>query len=334
MSVSIDARDQDNVAVEVEMEDQTRKKSKSKADKKSARFEAAEDIEGAPEVAILDEKKDKPQARGMTFANVRKTIVQGAQEVGGAVSDATSYAIATSVEHIIVAIKEMGTDWGSETGGVPLLSISEAFLLMWRSPKGVIDGRRSSTNLQALMFGTVMAEMLKQGLVSFEIVPKAVGAITWKRYVVHPTGAQPPENFLFENFAEIKDTHDEGQRATIAKWVENVATGELGTQTVQNVIDELEDKGILSTSGGTCFDHKFNLVKKEPYDGLVDAMRKTLLDDQTPSVFITILLRFMRLADKEYVVKSPFLNHVLRNKEEWARAKDRLAKYDKLPHEP
>jgi len=166
-----------------------------------------------------------------------------------------------------------------------------------------------------------------------------MGPLTWERYIISPTGPEALNNFLDPAFQSVKENYDKGERRTIAKWVEVVATSvNEGTETVDDVVFSLCDKDILKQEKKTMLmveSRRWPVAENghKVVEELVAALRKVLLDDEPPSIFIRSLLRWMRSADSDFVFQNPFVDKVLKTKAEKQKAEKMLQKSDRLEGE-
>lgn len=321
---------------------------KSDEPEKKTRFaDPKEDPEvkkpGAIEVSDIEDPsaslRPKKNNRATTLSKVRKTLSEGAKETADVISDASSFSLANNVETILWAMQESGEEkWGLDD-----LNLSEAFMLFWRSDDGGIDGRKTSASLQALAYGTMLADLTRLDKITAQKMNKKVGPVKYEKYVIHPTSDLELDNYLDEALIDIIDQHGEGKRKTIAKYVEDVATSfSEGAIMVDAVLESLCEKKILNENISSRFGQtskKYSLGEnKAVFENLLTIVRETLLDDGVEaSPFITFLLRFIRQADKEYFLRTPFMNHVLKNKMERTKAKNKyggsLVQFDKLKGE-
>lgn len=130
------------------------------------------------------------------------------------------------------------------------------------------------------------------------------------------------------------------KKKTLAKYVEDVATSfSEGSLMVEVILESLVEKDILSETKSTWMG---SVTKKWPlgenkkvFEDLRDKLRSILLDDNVEATpFLTFLLRLLRQADKEYLLRNPFMGNILKNKVEWNKAKSKgLSKFDKLQGE-
>lgn len=147
------------------------------------------------------------------------------------------------------------------------------------------------------------------------------------------------ENFLDPAFQAIKENHDGGERRTIAKWVEVVATSiSEGTETIEDVIYSLCDKKILKqekkSTLGMFTQRRWPAGSNDAAKAQLTAdIRGVILDGNEASPFLRALLRFVRLADGDFVMRNPFIDKVLHSKLEKQRAAEMLKQFDELPGE-
>lgn len=306
---------------------------------------SAEKKIGAIEIAIDDspkKAKKSPGNRTTTLAKMRKTLADGAKETADVISDASSFSLATKVESILWAIqesKEFHNDWGVPEN----MTLSEAFMLFWRGADGSIDGRKNSASLQALAYGAMLADLMHLDKITAQKMNKKVGLIKYIKYVLKPTSDLELDSFLDEALIYIIDQHADGKKKTVAKYVEEVATSfSEGVLMIDAIMESLVEKNIVGENTSKWLGQttkKYPLGEKsDVYEDLCKQLRAILMDDGVEAnPFFTFLVRFMRQADKEYFMRNPFMNHVLKNKMEWTKAKNKhggsLSQFDKLTGE-
>jgi len=293
----------------------------------------------APKTEEVDEiKAASAKGRQTTFQKMRQTLKEGAQEMGTAVSDATSFTLANTVENIVVATARMirkEGGWGGPAG----LALSEAFVLLWVDNHGDIPGRKNSATLQAILYGCLLCDLIAINKLDVQKFNKKMGPMSWERFIISPTGPEALNNFLDPAFQSIKENYDKGERRTIAKWVEVVATSvNEGTETVDDVVFSLCDKNILKQEKKTML-----LVETRRWpmgeggqkvlEELIAALRKVLLDDEPPSIFLRSLLRWMRAADSDFTFGNPFYDKALKTKAERQKAQKMIQNSDRLEGE-
>jgi len=274
----------------------------------------------APKTEEVDEiKAASAKGRQTTFQKMRQTLKEGAEEVGTAVSDATSFTLANTVESIVVATARFIRKEGNWSGPANL-ALSEAFVLLWVDKHGEIPGRKNSATLQAILYGCLLVDLIAINKLDVQKFNKKMGPVSWERHIISPTGPEALNNFLDPAFQAVKENYDKGERRTIAKWVEVIATSvNEGTETVDDVVFSLVDKDVLKQEKKTTFMIE---TKKWPMsengqkvvDELLGALRKVLLDDEPATPFIRSLLRWMRAADHDFMFQSPFLDKVLKTR--------------------
>lgn len=305
--------------------------------KRGVQFDA-EAVAGAPEVEEMDavRKVDK-KSRQTTLAKVRQTIIDAAEDVGEAVSDASSFTFANTVERVVVAIYKQGIkDWVGPEG----LTLPEGFCLIWLGKDGGCEGRKTSAVLQAICYACMLAELVKLEKIDLQRINKEMAGVKWDKYVVHPTEVEPPDSYLEEPFIEIKESHDKKQRRTVAKWLEHTATSLSGGQfmvdlVLETLVDEEICKEVTKKIAGLIPTKRYPIVnnKDGPKAALIGRLRGILLDGEDTDPYCTYLLRLLRLADKDFLLRNPFMGKVLRSRIEWEKAKSRLRAFDELEFE-
>jgi len=293
----------------------------------------------APRTEEVDEIKAASQkGRQTTFQKMRQTLKEGAEEMGTAVSDATSFTLATTVENIVVATARFIRKEGNWTGPAGL-GMAEAFVLLWTDKSGEIPGRKNSATLQAICYGCLLVDLIAIAKLDVQKFNKKIGPVAWERHIISPTGPEALNNYLDPVFQAVKENYDKGERRTIAKWVEVVATSEEGTETIDDVVYSLSDRNILKLEkkkvlmGMESFKAPPTESGQAVIDELIGALRKVLLDGEAPPPFIRSLLRWMHEADKDFVMRSPFLSKVLKTSVEKQRAAAVLKTIAKLDGE-
>jgi len=293
----------------------------------------------APKTEEVDDlKAASAKGRQTTFQKMRQTLKEGAQEVGTAVSDATSFTLANTVEQIVVATARMIRKEGNWAGPAGF-ALSEAFILLWVDKNGEIPGRKNSATLQAILYGCLLCDLIAINKLDVQKFNKKMGPMTWERFIISPTGPEALNNFLDPAFQAVKENYDKGERRTIAKWVEVVATSvNEGTETVDDVVFSLCDKDILKQEKKTMLmveTRKWPVAAngQKTIEELIGALRKVLLDDEPASPFIRSLLRWIRAADSDFMFQSPFIDKVLKTKVEKQKAEKILQKSERLEGE-
>jgi hypothetical protein len=341
MSSSSD--DDNNVELEaVEVQDPPAEKKK----KKKAGFADEDEVIGTSEGLADDMTSGEMQTRETaikkasgkrgrtTLAKMRQTLVEGAQEVSGAVADASSNTIAMGIEAIVVAADKLMED-EEEWGAPDDLTLSEAYMLLWCDEKGNIAGKESSAMLQAVAYGAMLIDLLKAKKISIQKLNKKLAGAKWDRFVLHPAGTEGLENFLDDAFTDIADDHEKGKRQTVAKFIESVCYG--SGDLIESILDSLVDKEIYEEKiEKKCMifsKTRFETLNNGPKEGLVKTIREILLDKAEPSLFFTVLLRCIRKADSDSMFDAPFMKRILTTKLEMKRAGPELKNYDKLPGE-
>jgi hypothetical protein len=292
----------------------------------------------APRTEEVDDIKAASQkGRQTTFQKMRQTLKEGAEEVGTAVSDATSFTLATTVEHIVVATARFirkENNWNGPAG----LGMAEAFVLLWTDKSGEIAGRKNSATLQAICYGCLLVDLIAIGKLDVQKFNKKIGPMAWERHIISPTGPEALNNYMDPVFQSVKENYDKGERRTIAKWVEVVATSEEGTETIDDVVYSLSDKDILKLEKkkallGETFKAPPTASGQIVIDELIGALRKVLLDGEEAPPFIRSLLRWIHEADRDFVMRSPFISKVLKTSVEKQRAAAVLKTIAKLDGE-
>jgi hypothetical protein len=193
--------------------------------------------------------------------------------------------------------------------------------------------------LQAILYGCLLCDLIAINKLDVQKFNKKMGVIAWERHIISPTGPEALNNFLDPCFQSVKENYDKGERRTIAKWVEVVATSvNEGTETVDDVVFSLVDKDILKQEKKTMLgieSRRWPIAEsgQKVVDELLGALRKVLLDDETPSPFIRSLLRWVRAADSDFMFQSPFIDKVLKTKAEKQKAEKILQRSAKLEGE-
>jgi len=226
-------------------------------------------------------------------------------------------------------------NWAGPAG----LALSEAFLLLWVDKNGEIPGRKNSATLQAILYGCLLCDLIAVNKLDVQKFNKKMGPMSWERFIISPTGPEALNNFLDPAFQAVKENYDKGERRTIAKWVEVVATSvNEGTETVDDVVFSLCDKDVLKQEKKTMLmveSRRWPVAAngQKTVDDLIGSLRKVLLDDEPPSIFLRSLIRWIKAADADFMFQNPFLDKILKTKVEKQKAEKVLAACAKLEGE-
>lgn len=345
-AIELETNKEEHVEIKVEQpKDDIGKESLTEDDEKEKLKVGFQEPETEKKIGAIDtvvggksnSKKKSPNQRTTTLAKMRKTLADGAKETADVISDASSFSLANKVEAILWAIQESKEDdWQVPDD----LTLSEAFMLFWRKSDGSVEGRKTSASLQALAYGAMLADLIHKDKIVAQKMNKKVGFVNYTKYVVRPTSDLELDSFLDEALLDIIEQHGAGKKKTLAKYVEDVATSfSEGALMTEVILESLVERNICSETKSTWLG---SVTKKWPlgenkkvFEDLHSKLRSILLDDNVEATpFETFLLRLLRQADKEYLLRNPFMGNILKSKVEWNKAKSKgLAKFDKLAGE-
>ncbi|EDO31753.1 predicted protein [Nematostella vectensis] len=208
------------------------------------------------------------------------------------------------------------------------LTLSQAYCLLWQDAEsGNVKGRQTSCELQAGAAAACLLDLIIQGKITVDVVPKTTLGIDREDVYVKVVQDSPTGTYLDKAiFNKILERHEKSfnEPRKLKKWISEDlysfrSKNQCGTITLDSLADDL---GILKKDKHM-FSIDYPTVNPEPEENLRQQIQKIGLGHAEPDSYLRALLTVMRAADNLSCLWDPLLEKCF-SKEQYKEAKERI----------